>query len=193
MRFNALIVAASLLATGGLVAYSPVRESLGLALDYSWQLTLVHVQFALAPLLFLPVCGSRKSAASNLASAAACWASAFAVLSLFSFATMGGGEAWGYGSISACVWLAASGVLSLAARFNARWVTRGRVLLLCAFGLPALWHYLMLEYGEASGERLRPLSPSWQLAVHDIHFHPLLVAGLLAWAAALAMPGRRQA
>ena len=88
MRFNALIVAATLLAFGGLVAYAPVRESLGLALDYSWQLALVHVQFALAPLLFLPARGGRGVAASNLASAAACWAAAFAVVSLFSFATV---------------------------------------------------------------------------------------------------------
>ena len=191
MRFNALIVAVTLLAVGGLVAYSPVRESLGLALDDSWQLALIHAELALAPLLFRPVVGDRVKAFSNLASAAACWAAGGAVVLLFSFASMHD-LAWHTRGLSACVWLAVSGVLSLGARVEPRWVMRGRVLLLCAFGLPALWHYLMLESGEASAGRLTSVSPSWAIATDDVALWPLLIAGVLSWLAALALPDRRR-
>ncbi|MCB9895490.1 MAG: hypothetical protein H6839_13665 [Planctomycetes bacterium] len=192
MRFNALIIATSLLAIGGLVAYAPVRESLGLALDDSWQLALIHAELALAPLLFRPALGDRRKAFENLASAAACWGAGGAVVLLFSFASMHD-LAWQTRPLSAGVWLAVSGILSLGARFGPGWAARGRVLLLCAFGLPALWHYLMLEYGEASADSLTSVSPSWALATNDVSYWPLLLAGVVTWAAALALPSRRSA
>ncbi|MCA8947651.1 MAG: hypothetical protein KDB29_15555, partial [Planctomycetes bacterium] len=76
MRFNALIVAVCLLAAGGLVALQPVREALGLALDDSLQLALIHAELAMAPLLFIPALGTRHSVLSNLTTGAACWAAA---------------------------------------------------------------------------------------------------------------------
>lgn len=192
MKFNALLVASMLLALGGLLALSGVRESLGTALDDSWQLALIHAEFALAPLLFLPVVGGRKVAATNLLAGAACFAAGGAVVLLFSFASMRG-AGWDTRMLSACVWLAVSGLLALAARRDAVWVTRGRVLLLALFGLPALWHYFLLEYAGADGSHLRPLSPNWALATNDITLWPLAIIGVLCWIGAFALPDRRAA
>jgi hypothetical protein len=190
MRFNALIVASALLAVGAIVALAPVREALGLALDDSWQLALIHAELALMPLLFLPVRGGRAEAVSNLTAAAACWAAAGAVVMLFSFASMGD-LALSTRGLSAAGWLACGGMLSLAARGERRWVGSARILLLCAFGLPPLWHYLALEYGGASAVHLKPLSPGWAIATQDVTLWPLLTAGVLCWVAAFAIPDRR--
>lgn len=189
MRFNALIVAASLLAVGAVVALPPVRSALGLALDDSWQLAVIHAEFALVPLLFFPGQGGRASALSNFTSALACWAAGSAVVLLFTFASMRD-AAFETRALSACVWLAGSGLLSLAARGQG-WIRRARVLLLCAFGLPPLWHYLALEYGGATATHLRPLSPSWSVAGADVTLWPLLLAGALCWIAAFVIPERR--
>jgi hypothetical protein len=188
MRFNALIVAGCLLAVGAAVAPAPVRSALGLALDDSWQLALIHAELALVPLVFFPVRGGRCEALGNLAAALACWAAGTAVVLLFSFAAMH--DVYGTRALSAAVWLAGSGLMALAARGEA-WVLRARVLLLCAFGLPPLWHYLALEYGGATATHLRPLSPGWSLATQDVTLWPLLLAGALCWVAALVIPSRR--
>lgn len=192
MRFNALVVAVSLLAVGGLVALRPVREALGLALDDSLQLALIHSELALAPLLFLPVIGNRGSVLPNLAAGAACWAAAAGVVLLFSFASM---HDWGLETrtLSAGVWLACAGLLSLAARGGPNWVSRARVALMCLFGLPPLWHYLMLEYSGASGTRLIFLSPNWGLATNELTLWPLVVLGLVCLAVAVAIPNREHA
>ena len=192
MRFNALIVAVCLLAVGGLVALQPVREALGLALDDSLQLALIHAELAMAPLLFLPVLGTRHSVLSNLTTGAACWAAAAAVVLLFSFASMGD-LGWETRSLSAAVWLACVGTLSLAARVGSIWVGRTRVALLCLFGLPPLWHYLMLEYSGVSGARMKSLSPNWGLATHELTLWPLIVLGLLCIGVAVAIPNRERA
>lgn len=192
MRFNALLVAASLLVVGGLVAIGPVRSALGLALDESWQLALVHAELGLAPLLFLPVGGGRTKALQNLAAAAACCAAGAAVVLLFSFSAMGD-AGFATRALAGAVWLAVSGLLALGARFAPHWVWRGRLLLLCVFGLPPLWHYLLLEYAGASGGHLAGLSPNWALATRDISLWPLLLAGGLTWAGALAAPDRGRA
>jgi hypothetical protein len=189
MRFNALIVAAALLAVGAGVALAPVREAFGLGLDDSWQLALIHAEFALAPLLFLPARGPRAMVFNNLTVAAACWAAAAAVVALFSFASMND-FAWQTRGLSTAVWLACGGLLSLAARGEGRWIGRARILLLCAFGLPPLWHYLALEYGGASVTQLRPLSPSWAIGTPDVTLWPLVLAGGLCWVAAFAIPDR---
>lgn len=189
MRFNALLVAGSLLAVGGLVSLAPVRGELGIALDDSWQLALVHAEFALAPLLYIPACGGRGKAVGNLASAAACWTAASSVTLLFSFCALAD-LGLDTRALSAAVWLAVSGLLALGARFGRRWVLGGRVLLLCGFGLPPLWHYLLLEYVGASGNHLTPLSPNWALAAQQADWWPLLLAGGLCWAAALVLPDR---
>lgn len=192
MRFNALLVAASLLAVGGLVALGPVRGALGLALVDAWQLALIHAELALVPLLFLPRSGGRGKAMANLAAAAACCAAGAAVILLFSFAAPGDHGLQTRG-LAASVWLAGSGLLALGARVGPRWVLRGRVLLLCAFGLPPLWHYLLLEYAGASGGHLAAFSPNWALATRAVSLWPLLLAGALAWAGALALPDRGRA
>jgi len=191
MRFNALLVAGSLLAVGGLVALGPVRSALGLSLDDSWQLALIHAELALAPLLYMPVVGGRGKALSNLAAAAACASAGAATVLLFSFASMGE-VGLDTRALAGVMWLAVSGVLALGARFGARWVPRGRVLLLCAFGLPPLWHYLLLEYAGASGGQLAPLSPNWALATQNVSLLPLMLAGVLAWIGALALPDRER-
>lgn len=192
MRFNALLVAGSLLAVGGLVALGPVRSALGLALDETWQLALIHAELALAPLLFMPVAGGRGKALTNLAAAAACTSAGAATVLLFSFAVMGG-VGLDTRALAGVAWLAVSGLLALGARFGPHWVLRVRVLVLCAFGLPALWHYLLLEYAGASGGHLAALSPNWALATHSISLWPLLLAGALAWSGALALPDRGRA
>jgi hypothetical protein len=192
MRFNALVVAGCLLAVGGLVALRPVREALGLALDDSLQLAVIHIELALAPLLFFPLNGAREKALSNLAAAIACWAAGAAVVLLFSFASMGD-EGRDTRALSAVVWLASAGLLSLAARRGMHWVGRARVVLLVMFGLPPLWYYVALEYGGASLSRLKALSPSWGLATGDVTLWPLLLVGLTAWIAALALPKRGEA
>ena len=192
MRFNALVVALTLLTVGGLVAYAPVRSALGLALDESWQLALIHAELALVPLLYLPAAGGRGKALGNLASAGACGAAAGAVVLLFSFASTRE-LAWQSRSLAASVWLGVSGVLALGARFGTQWVVRARVVLLCAFGLPALWHYLALEYGQASVGHLTAVSPLWAVATDDVSLWPMLVAGLLTWLAAIILPDRGQA
>lgn len=192
MRFNALLVASVLLAFGGLLALAGVREAFGTALDDSWQLALIHTELGLAPLLFLPVIGDRKIAVNNLLAGAACWAAGGAVILLFSFASMRG-AGWDTRALSASVWLAVSGVLTLAARGGGVWVTRGRVLLLVVFGLPPLWHYLSLEYAGADGTHLRALSPNWSLVSNDVTLWPLAVVGVLAWIGAFALPDRRPA
>lgn len=189
MRFNALLVAGSLLAVGGLVALGPVRSSLGLALDDAWQLALIHAELALAPLLFMPVAGGRGKALTNLVTAAACASAGAATVLLFSFASMGE-VGLDTRAFAGSVWLAVSGPLALGARFGAHWVLRGRILLLCAIGLPALWHYLLLEYAGSSGGQLAPFSPNWALATQSVSLWPLLLAGALAWFGALALPDR---
>jgi hypothetical protein len=190
MRFNAVIVASCLLAIGAAVALAPVRQALGLALDDSWQHSVIHAELALVPLLYLPVRGGRREALSNLCAALACWAAGSAVVLLFSFASMH--EVFATRTLSAAAWLAGAGLLALAARGDG-WVARARVLLLCAFGLPPLWHYLALEYGGATATHLRPLSPGWSLASDDVTLWPLLLAGALCWVAALVIPARRTA
>ncbi|MCA8911158.1 MAG: hypothetical protein KDB82_05615 [Planctomycetes bacterium] len=192
MRFNALVVAVSLLAIGGLAALRPVRESLGLALDDSLQLAVIHAELALAPLLFVPVRGARSAVLSNLTAAAACWAAGGAVVLLFSFASMGS-QGLDTRGLSAAVWLASAGLLSLAARGGPQWTGRARVALLALFGLPPLWHYLALEYSGASALRLKVFSPNWALATDDISLWALIVLGVVAWVAAAAPPGREKA
>jgi hypothetical protein len=190
MRFNALVVGAVLLAVAGVVAVAAVRSALGLALDDTWQLAVIYAELAVAPLLFFPLRGGRKEALGNLCSALACWSVGTAVVMLFTFASTAE-AAIETRVLSAAVWLAASGLLSLAARSEG-WVVRARVLLLCAFGLPPLWHYLALEYGGTTATHLRPLSPAWSLASGDVTLWPLLLAGGLCWVAAFAIPERRR-
>jgi hypothetical protein len=152
----------------------------------------MHAELALAPLLFMPARGGRRLARVNLLVAAACWAAGAAVVLLFSFTTRSelGLLSRAFSSVA---WLACSGLLSLAARAPDGWLPRARVLLLCTFGLPPLWHYLALEYGGASALHLRPLSPNWSLAAGELNPWLLLPAGLVCWAAALAWPERRPA
>lgn len=192
MRFNALVVTVCLFAIGGLAALRPVREAVGLALDDSWQLALIHAELALAPLLFMPALGARGKALGNLSVAGACWAAGTAVVLLFSFASAGD-TGWATRGLSASVWLASGGLLSLAARAGSGWVARARVTLLALFGLPPLMHYLMLEYSGASGLPLKAISPNWSLATDDVSLWPLIVLGLIAWVCAIAWPDREAA
>ena len=190
MKLNALLVASTLLAFGGLLALSGTRAALGTALDHTWQLALMHLELALAPLLFLPVIGERKHAFTNLLAGAACWAAGGAVVLLFGFASMRD-AGWDSRALSAVTWLAVSGLLALAARRDAVMVTRGRVLLLAMFGLPVLWHYLLLEYAGATGTHLRALSPNWSLLSQGVPLWPLALVGALCWIGAFALPDRR--
>jgi hypothetical protein len=189
MRFNALVVAAVLLTVGGVVALAPVRAALGLGLDDSWQLSVIHASLAVAPLLFFPRRGGRLETLNSLCSALACWSAGVVVVLLFTFAARNE-VGIGVHVLSFAAWFASAGLLAAAAR-GANWVFRARILLLCAFGLPPLWHYLALEYGGATATHLRPLSPNWQLAAHDIEFYPLLLLVALCWIAAFAIPERR--
>lgn len=191
MRFNALLVVATLLALGGLLALPSLRNSFGTSLDDSWQLALVHCELALAPLLFLPLVGGREDAFMNLLTAASCWLGAAAVVLLFSFASMRG-LGWDSRGLSACTWICVSGLLAAAARLDARWVTRGRILLLVTFALPVLWHYFLLEYAGADGSHLRALSPNWQLLTAQLVSWPLAVSGAVLWVIAFALPDRRE-
>ena len=191
MRFNALLVACTLLALGGVMAMPSVRETVGTALDDSWQLALIHAELALAPLLFLPLVGGRKQTFTNLVSLASSWAAGTAVVLMFGFASMR--EAgWDTRALSACTWLAVGGVLAFGARRDEWWVTRGRVLLIALFGLPVLWHYFLLEYAGASGIHFRPLSPNWSLVAEDIVLWPLALVGAICWIGAFALPDRRE-
>lgn len=188
MKFNALLVVSVLLALGGLFALPGERQAAGLGLDGSWQLAVIHAELALAPLLYLPVVGERRSALNNLLGGASCWAAGGAVVLLFGFA---GGAGWSTRALSACVWLAVSGVLAMGARRDAAMVQRGRVLLLALLALPALWHYLLLEYAGATGAHLRAISPNWGLATNQPALWPLLLIGTLCWVGAFALPTRR--
>jgi hypothetical protein len=185
--YSPLIVAAALLGVGGVLAMPAVRGPLGLALDDSWQLVLIHAEVVLAPLLFMPYRG-RTGVFANLAGTVACWAAGAAVVMLFTFAAVGD-VAFESRALSAAVWVVSGGTLSLAARKD--WIGRARILLLCAFGLPPLWHYLALEYGGATATHLRALSPNWQLAAGDVVLWPLLLIGALSWIIAFVLPERR--
>lgn len=190
VRLNPLIIVLAMLGVGAVASVGAVRGSMGLAADDSWQLALIHAEFALAALLFLPAGGGRRCALENLANAAACFAAAGACVLLFSFSSAQG-AGWQTRGLSAGAWLFATGWLSLAARGSRVWMARARVGVLSVFALPPLWHYLLLEYAGAGATHLRPLSPNWALAGDDITLWPLLVLGALPWAVAVALPAGR--
>src|SRR5690606_23340152 len=90
-------------------------------------------------------------------------------------------------------WLFAGGVLACGGRFGPAWLTRARIGLLLLFALPALAHYLALEYASAGLLFWRAWSPSWALAAGELSPWPLLPAAAVLWAVALAIPARKEA
>ncbi len=193
MPFNPLIVVVFLLGVAGLVSIGAVGGPMGVGLDRNLQVAVVHAEFAACVLLLFPrVGGERKAAALNLLNVLACFAAASACVMLFRFAALGDLPVeTRMGALAA--WSCAGGALALAARYSANWVTRARITVLCVFAVPALAHYFSLEYAGATLLHLRGVSPSWAFAAGDLSWMPLLPAGVVLWALALALPARKEA
>jgi hypothetical protein len=193
MPFNPLIIVVFLLGVAGLVSISAVGEPMGIGLDRTLQIAVVHAEFAACVLLLFPRRGNaRKIAALNLLNVAACFAAASACVMLIRFAALGD-LPWQTRAGALAAWAFAGGVLALGARVGADWVARARIAVLCVFAVPALAHYLALEYAGASLLHLRGLSPSWAFAAGELSWLPLLPAGVLPWVLAFALPARGEA
>jgi hypothetical protein len=192
MNYNPLLVVCALLGVAGLLAIPAIGEPLGVRADRSMQIAVIHAELAACVLLLLPRRGgSRGAVALNLAATLACFAAASACVLLLSF--LDPGELpWQTRAGAFGAWMFAGGVLALGARLGSPWPSRGRILLLCLYGLPVLAHYIALEYAGASLLHLRPLSPSWALAAGELSWLPLLPLSLLPWAGAFALPQRRE-
>lgn len=188
MRHGPLIAVASMLVGAALVWADAAPQEWVLARNVSLVNALVCLELGLAPLvlLFKPGRGA-ATLASNFSAFAACWACASAVVLLFSFATpLSVGLQTR--SLSLCAWLAASGVLAFAASVGRHGQSVARPLLLAAFALPPLFHYLSLEYSGRSQEGMAVLSPHWLLAMGQAgHNWGLAAAGVAGWAAAAAV------
>lgn len=165
---------------------------MGVGHDRSLQLAVIHAELAACVLLFFPRPGARPAALQNLLGVLACFAVASACVMLFQFAALGDlPGASRPGALAA--WTFAGGWLALGARFGGVWVARSRIALACLFALPALAHYLSLEYASANLLHLRALSPSWALVVDELSWLPLLPAAVVPWALAIALPARKEA
>lgn len=183
--WNPLIVALGLLTFAGVAAFA---DGAGVDSGRALQFALLHAELAACVLLLFP----GRGVVGNLLSVTACFFVASAVALLLSFAAPGG-PALESRAAALGVWLFCGGVLALGARLGGEWILRGRLLLLCLFALPALAHYLALEYGGASLLHLRPFSPNWALAAGQLSWLPLLPASLLPWAAAFVLARYREA
>ncbi|MBX3459462.1 MAG: hypothetical protein KF696_05750 [Planctomycetes bacterium] len=194
MPFNPLIIVAFLLAVAGVCALPVFGAGMGVGVDRTLQLAVLHTELACCALLLLPAVGTRRATVlRNLLIVLACFAAASACVMLLHFAARGDLPLQTrLGAFGA--WMFAGAWLSLGARLGRDWLARARLLVLCVFALPALAHYLALEYGGSSLLHLRPVSPNWSLAVGDPNACILLLwAALPLWALALALPPAKAA
>jgi hypothetical protein len=192
MAYNPLIIAAFLLAVAGVAALPALGAPMGVGHDRSLQLAVIHAELAACVLLLFPrVEANRAAVARNLLWTLACFAAASAVVMLLHFAAR---ENLPLHSRPAALgaWMFAGGVLALGARLGGVWTLRLRLALLAIFALPALAHYLALEYAGASLLHLRGWSPNWALAADRLSWLPLLPAAALPWAAALALKDAKE-
>jgi hypothetical protein len=173
-----------------------VPEEWGIAPNGSLVIALVYLELALAVLIPLPKPGrERATFVANAAGVAACAAAASAAVLLFGYLTT---TSPGLDTRPLCfsAWFAAGGVLAGAAALGPGPRESARVLLLAVFALPALFHYLSLEYSGASQLPLAHLSPPWLLALGRPGFAWWLIGvGALGWisSAALCLWKRRPA
>jgi hypothetical protein len=148
------------------LAYAGVwPDSWGIAPNGSLVVALVYLELAVAVLIPSPTPGrDRATLAANAAGMAACAAAAGAAVLLFGYLTT---TTPGLDTrpLSLSAWLGAGGVLAGAAALGRGARESARVLLLATFGLPALFHYLSLEYSGASQIWLANLSPHWLIAL----------------------------
>lgn len=171
-------------------------QAWGIGRDASVVHALVYMELALAPLL-LPVRAGRgrDDLVFNLALCLACWAACSACVLLFgSSATTHAGLSTRL--LSLCAWLFAGGVLAVSAAWSRHGPGAVRPLVLAAMALPALFHYLSLEYAGAEQGALAHLSPHWLLARgQEGPAWWLGGAGVVAWlaAAGLCLVRRRPA
>lgn len=191
--WNPLLVAVCLLALAGLAAWPALGTGAGVSPGRTLQLAILNAELTACVLLLYPARGrSRGAVMSSLLAAFACFFAASAVSLLLNFlAHRGLALASRPGALGA--WLFCGGALALGARLGGGWVFRARLLLLVLFALPALGHYLALEYGGASLLHLRPWSPHWALAAGELSWLPLLPASLPLWALAFALPLKKEA
>lgn len=196
MRFAPLICVCLLLGAAGMVYAGLAPAQWSLSPNASLVLALVYLEMALAPLVLAPRTGrDTATVAANLAGTAACWIAASAAVLLFTYLSP---TSFGLDSrvLSLCAWLAAGGILAAAATMGPRARESARVLVIATFTLPALFHYLSVEYSGASQFALASVSPHWLLARGVLEPSWWLAgAGFAGWAAAaiLCLARRRPA
>ncbi|MBX3474975.1 MAG: hypothetical protein KF754_11375 [Planctomycetes bacterium] len=149
---------------------------------------LLHLELALGVLLVPYRAGrDRRHLALNFATWAGCWGATSAAVLLFSFVDPLP-AALHARALSLCAWLAAGGAAALACCISPDGAMRARMAVAAVFGLPALFHYLGLEYAGASQLPMAGFSPHWLLAQGRIGPAWWLGgAGITAWLAALAL------
>lgn len=182
-----------MLAAAGLLWLGTAPEAWGVGRDGRLIAALVHLEIALA-VLAVPARPGRALASwlVNFSTWAACWAACSATVLLFEFASAEG-PGLATRTLSLSAWLAAGGALALGAALSRQGSHRARVLLLCLFALPALFHYLGLEYSGSSQAHLQSLSPHWLLALDRLGMAWWLAGGgVAAWLGALALCLRPQ-
>lgn len=193
MRFAPLLCVTILLASAALLWAGAAPEGWGIVPGAPLVLAVVCIELALAPLMFLPATGrDRAVVASNAAWFVACWLACSAAVMLLEFASPGS-PALATRPLSVSAWLAAGGALALSAAISPQGPRTVRPLLLALFGLPALLHYLSLEYAGASQAGLAAVSPHWLLARGETGMAWWLGGlGLLCWVATAAICLRRR-
>jgi hypothetical protein len=163
LRFAPLICVTVLLAAGAALWAGVAPQSWGVGRNATMVNALVCLELALAPLI-LPVRAgrTRENLGLNFATCLACWAAAGATVLLFGFATP---QSVGLETrlLSLCAWFCAGGVLAAGAALSPAGAWRARPLLIAAFALPILFHYLSLEYASDSADLLAEFSPHWLL------------------------------
>lgn len=156
-----------MLAAGALLWAGVAPEAWGVQRNATLVFALVCLELGLGALVPVKAGAGRDVLAVNAASTLACWAGCSACVLLFSFVTP---LPIGLETrvLSLCAWLCAGGVLAGAAALSSQGAGRARPLLLAVLGLPALLHYIGLEYAGSSQAGLAALSPHWLLARGEI-------------------------